>query len=99
MAQRQLTDAWGDRWDAFQDDSQDLPLTITFRHQSGTEVSTAVDASLHSLSTQDLLGLLETARQQAGVDRSVLRGIDAKEDPEGYVAPESEPDVRRHDPA
>jgi hypothetical protein len=90
MSHRQFTDAWGDRWDAVQDDAnpENGALAIHFRHQSGRTVSAPSLASLDSLTTRDLLALLETVRLRAGVQRSVVDGHDSKIDPEGYTNPE-----------
>lgn len=94
MSQRQFTDAWGDRWDAVQEDTgADRPV-IRFRHQSGRQAEATTDVPLDAMKTSDLLELLETVRQQAGIERSVLHGVDAKVDPEGYVNPESSEPLR-----
>ena len=97
MAERQLTDAWGDRWDVFQDgtieDDEPPSGPLHFRHQSGRTFDVPADEPLDALTEDELLERLESEISRTGLDRSVLRGIDAKQDSEGYTNPLDRPGV------
>lgn len=94
MARRILTDAWGDRWDVEQEGMINSPDPehgpIHFRHQGGRRVTVPADGPMDALSGEELLRRLEVQLENEGDRRPVTRGIDAKQDPEGYTDPDAE---------
>lgn len=79
MGERIVTDSRGQRWDVRQ-----VERAFIFRHQSGRELRTVGDRPLDELSTDQLLAVLDAARQQEGLP-AVGRGqLDVAFDEEGY---------------
>ena len=64
---------------------------LRFRHQSGRAFEVRADEPLDAMSDEGLLERLDSEIQRTGMDRSVLRGVDAKQDPEGYTSSWDEP--------
>lgn len=63
MPERIITDSRGQRWDVVQTRDSDA---VTFRHQSGRELSGNVDGSIDAMSTDDLLNTLDRVRRDEG---------------------------------
>jgi len=81
MSERIITDSRGQRWDVAQDrDAGD----VVFRHQSGNELRSRLDAALDALSTDQLLSALDRARRDAGLEEVGHGGIDVSFDDDGY---------------
>jgi hypothetical protein len=81
MAERILTDSRGQRWDVRQEGGSG---TVVFRHQSGAELRSELDASMDALSTDQLLEALDRARNEKGLDDVGHGGLDVAFDPDGY---------------
>jgi hypothetical protein len=81
MAERIVTDSRGQRWDVRQTSGSDDAI---FRHQSGHELRATLPGALDQLTSDDLLAVLDEARQQEGSGEVGRHGIDVALDADGY---------------
>lgn len=81
MAERIVTDSRGQRWDVRQTSGSDDAI---FRHQSGRELRATLPGALDQLTSDDLLAVLDEAREQEGNGEVGRNGIDVSLDADGY---------------
>ena len=89
MSDRIVTDSNGDRWDVTepgtQGDGTRAEGPIRFRHQSGEEFEARSERAMDELSGDELLDLLDAAREAKGLDSVHEGGDNVGRDPVDYV--------------